>query len=117
MQQEAICKQKYGKSNPRLVYAYLNARLHALFKYLFKVKVLEIYLLWFRIEYQRRGSPRLHGCLCLKHNPGLMKHATAVFNGSNTARKLKILNELTTEEYFEGFGVRFEYFIDINNQI
>ena len=46
-----------------------------------------------------------------------MKHAKEVFNGRNADRKLKLLNEITAEEYFEIFEVWLEYFIKTKEQI
>ena len=46
-----------------------------------------------------------------------MKHAKEVFNERNADRKLKLLNELTAEEYFEVFEVWLEYFIKTKEQI
>ena len=46
-----------------------------------------------------------------------MKHEKALFNVRNTARKLKLFNQLTTKEYFELFEVCLDNLINNKEQI
>ena len=48
--------------------------------------------LWYRVEYQARGAPHVHGCFKFKNDPNLSKHAADVFRGRLASRALNAKN-------------------------
>ena len=49
---------------------------------------LKVKWVWFRIEYQLRGTAHAHGCLHLINDPGLIELASDVMKGRIAHRKL-----------------------------
>ena len=87
--EEASWKRKLVRMNPHLVDAYFHDRVHELFNHLFpRGSGMELSWLWFRIEYQGRGAPHVHGCLRLKNDPGIADHAQIVCQGRLAALQL-----------------------------
>ena len=112
VQAEASWKRKFVRANPHLVDAYFNERVQSLFKEVFSEKGIEIEWLWFRIEYQGRGAPHVHGCLRLKRDPGLARHAKVVFEGRAAALKLRKLDKLAPADDFEAYELSSDDFAD-----
>jgi hypothetical protein len=74
-------KRKIVRNNPHLVDAYFYERVETLFKEVFARQGIELEWFWYRIEYQGRGSPHVHGCFRIKDAPDLSKHAEKVLKG------------------------------------
>ena len=60
---------------------------------------------WFRIEYQKRGTAHAHGCARLKSDPGLVQLGEKVFAGKVAQRILQNSgrvdsNTFSTEGFF-----------------
>ena len=80
---EAAWKRKCVRENPHLVDAYFYDKVQILFQEMFDKKNagIELDWSWYRIEYQARGAPHVHGCFKIKNSPDLTKHAENVRKG------------------------------------
>ena len=116
-QAEASWKRKFVRENPHFVDSYFNNRVRHLFDTIFSEKGLEIDWLWFRIEYQARGAPHVHGCLKLKHDPDLPKLGNKVFKGRLAAKVLAHIGAATPEDHFDAADVRFDEFKSVEDLI
>jgi hypothetical protein len=73
--------------------------------------------LWFRIEFQARGAPHVHGCLRLENDPGLAKLAKNVFEGRLAVRILSHINELEESDCFDEEDTELDSFEDLDKLI
>ena len=101
VQEEASWKRKLVRDNLHIVDAYFYDRVQELFKAIHGSTGIEIDWHWFRIEYQGRGAPHVHGCLRLKRDPGIAKHAKIVLDGRVAALRLTKVNLLDNADDFE----------------
>ncbi len=100
VQEEASWKRKLVRKNPHLVDEYFYHRVQLLFQELYGPNGIELDWLWFRIEYQGRGAPHVHGCLRVKRDPGIAEHAKKVLDGRLAALQLRTHDLLSDEEDF-----------------
>ena len=63
----------------------------------------ELDWLWYRIEYQARGAPQVHGCFKFKNDPCLSKHAQNVFRGRLASLALNTTNLLHSSPDFDSY--------------
>lgn len=89
---EAKWKRKFCRNNPHLVDQYFLDKVNSLFADMFKKNGFELEWLWYRVEYQARGAPHVHGCFKFKNDPNLSKHAADVFRGRLASRALNAKN-------------------------
>ena len=81
VQAEASWKRKVVRENPHIVDAYFQTRVRNLFRTMFGKSGLSTEWQWYRVEYQNRGAPHIHGCCKLNHDPNLTKLAKQVIDG------------------------------------
>ena len=88
IQEEAKWKRKLARQYPHIVDAYFLDRVEKLFATVFGKNGIKLEWFWYRIEYQGRGAPHLHGCFRIKNAPELTKLAQEVFIGRQAQRIL-----------------------------
>ena len=76
--EQAIARRKFIRMNPHIVDKIFYERVKILIKKWFGKNGLEAEYVWFRIEYQERGTAHVHGCMRLKSDPGLIQLAVQV---------------------------------------
>ena len=80
------------RDNPHIVDAYFHERVKIFIEIFFGKKGLDYEWHWFRVEYQKRGTAHVHGCLRLKGDPGIEKLSKIVLKGRISQRHLEVLN-------------------------
>ena len=100
VQEEASWKRKMVRENPHLVDAYFYDRVNALLTEIFGKNGIEIEWFWYRIEYQIRDAPHVHGCLRFKRDPGILEHSKNVQMGRDAARILRAAGLISAAEDF-----------------
>ena len=79
--EKARQRRKFVCENNHIVDYYFGLRLKALFKTFFGNGCLGTDYVWYRSEYQERGTVHGHGCCWLKYDPGLTLLGKQVVNG------------------------------------
>ena len=102
-QSEAKWKRKLCRNNPHLVDQYFLDKVNSLFADVFNKDGFELDWLWYRIEYQARGAPHVHGCFKFKNDPCLSKHAQNVFRGRLASLALNTTNLLHSSPDFDSY--------------
>ena len=101
VQEEASWKQKMVRENPHLVDAYFYDCVNTLIEEVFGKNGIEIEWVWYRIEYQSRDAPHVHGCLRFKRDPGILEHSQNVQMGREAARILRAAGLLNESDDFD----------------
>ena len=101
VQEEASWKRKMVRENPHLVDAYFYDRVNTLIEEVFGKNGIEIEWVWYRIEYQSRDAPHVHGCLRFKRDPGILEHSQNVQMGREAARILRAAGLLNESDDFD----------------
>jgi ATP-dependent DNA helicase PIF1 len=91
-EQKAKKRRKWVRDNPHIVDSYFHDRVILLLKTYLGKDSLEVDWLWFRVEYQGRGTAHIHGCCRLKSDPGLTDLAQKVLEGREARLKLLVSN-------------------------
>ena len=112
IQEEAKWKRKFCRKNPHLVDAYFYEKVKMLFKTVFSKVGIDLEWFWYRVEYQGRGAPHIHGCFKLSRDPKLTKHAERVFFGRQASRILNRMNLLDPSEDFDPYCTEFDVWKD-----
>ena len=81
-------RAKWVRQNPHVVDAYFFDRIKFMVQEFFGNKGLKTSWVWFRIEFQSRGTAHVHGCCRLKSDPGLMDLAQQVLQGREARLQL-----------------------------
>ena len=81
-------RRKFVRDHPHLVDAWFLQRVKAFFRTIFGPKGLEMKWFWYRVEYQKRGTAHIHGCVRLKDDPGLTALSAKVRKGRMADRRL-----------------------------
>ena len=99
-------RRKLIRENQHVVDGYFYKRIKLMLDIYFGERGLKIDWVWFRIEYQERGTAHAHGCLRLKNDPGLTDHATKVVKGRVAQRRLKLSNQMVPGVCFQNMDSR-----------
>ena len=86
-------RRKWIRKNPHMTDSYFHARAKKFIETYFSDTGLNSEWYWFRIEYQKRGCPHIHGCCRLKSDPGLHK-LSQKFLHSREAQKQVLASEV-----------------------
>jgi hypothetical protein len=82
-------RRKFVRDNPHLVDSLFYERVKLVIGHWLGVDSLNAEYVWFRVEYQERGTAHVHGCLRLKSDPGLVSLADRVLQGKQAQRRLE----------------------------
>ena len=74
--------------NPHIADTYFGNRADA-FTSAFFGGVLQAQSLWYRLEYQGRGSTNAHGCAWLQNDPGIVDFVCKAYAGRKAAERLE----------------------------
>ena len=96
-------KRHVVRENPHLVNAFFHKRFGTLLKHFFGESTFDCSWHWFRVEFQDRGTAHVHGCFCLKNDPGLNMLGMKVAQGRYAAYLLRTANLLEANDDFEAF--------------
>ena len=110
VQDEASWKRRFVRDNPHFVDAYFHFKVKFLFETIFKKNGIEVEWLWFRVEYQARGAPHIHGCLKIKHSPNLQSLGNKVFKGRLASLILFHFGKDQREDDFDPSDCQFDSF-------
>ena len=113
LEEEASWKRKCVRENPHIVDAYFYDRVHTLFDTVFSNSGIELSWLWFRIEYQGRGAPHVHGCLSFKNDPDLTKLGSKVFKGRLASIVLHNIWQADRNDYFDDYDTELDQFVKV----
>lgn len=103
---EASWKRKFVRTNPHIVDAYFNERVHTLFDKVFSKSGIELEWNWYRIEYQGRGAPHVHGCLRLKRDPGIAKLSKTILHGRLASIQLQKNNQTGPSVFIPAYHIQ-----------
>ena len=80
IQRLASWKGKVVRDNPHIVDEYFYTRVKALFETVFSNQngAISLEWLWYRIEYQGKRAPHVHGCFRINGDSSLTKHVDKV---------------------------------------
>ena len=103
VKEAAAWRRKLIRENPHLVDALFQKRVNSMLDAFFGPTGLKLKYHWCRIEYQKRGTAHVHGCLRLVDDPGLTGLAEKVLRGRMAAKFLRDRGQLPQEfEYDDG---------------
>jgi hypothetical protein len=80
--------RKFVRANPHIVDSYFFERVKSALDKLLGPECWDHHWLWFRIEYQTRGTAHAHGCCRLKSDPGLCNLGQKVIQGREAKQLL-----------------------------
>ena len=80
-EEKARRRRKLVRENPHIVDEFFELKAQELVKTVFGKQGLEIEWWWFRVEYQKRGTAHVHGCLRFADAPELTTLAQKVKSG------------------------------------
>ena len=94
-------KRKQVRDNPHFVDSYFYDRVKVALESFFGSKGLDMKWFWFRVEFQKRGTAHIHGCLRLKSDPDIALLGTQVLKGRTSSKIVKMYNSNRDDEFVE----------------
>ena len=91
-------KRKQVRHNPHFVDCYFYDRVKVALESFFGSKGLDMKWFWFRIEFQKRGTAHIHGCLRLKSDPDITLLGSKVLEGRTSSKLVQMYKKYKTND-------------------
>jgi len=97
--EKADARRKFVRRNPHIVDEFFYQRAGIMLQEFLESKgVLDADWVWYRVEYQKRGTAHIHGCCRLHSDPGLCALGDKVYDGRLAQRQLEESFDMTPKD-------------------